>query len=311
MPARALGRRCRAQRGNGKARTARGDFLQPPTMSRGAAYPPLCPPGPFFGGRSAWTTGCPRDRPPRSGCPRLAPAPPRRPRADGRSARPPGPGHDERKPCDRVLPVLGAQSNIVRHMRGLSHQDVAAAVETVRTSGSAPPAVRLAFESLVLTAAGWQRGRRDGRGGPGVDDIGGPVWDSACGRRGWRADGVPRPVCRASGPRSRVRVAVCRLALALGTVGVAVERVSRSSWGQPVPEVVGRQRRGGFRACRPAGGDHRVQQRRRGAAARQLPVFSARRSRDGACRRRDRCRSERRRRPRPRVGQSLRSRPSA
>ena len=38
-------------------------------------------------------------------------------------------------------------------MRALPHQDVAAAVETVRSSDSAAPAVKLAFEFLVLTAA--------------------------------------------------------------------------------------------------------------------------------------------------------------
>ena len=56
-------------------------------------------------------------------------------------------------PCDRVVPVLGPQNDIVTHMRALAHPDVAAAVETVRTSKSAAPAVRLAFEFLVLTAA--------------------------------------------------------------------------------------------------------------------------------------------------------------
>ena len=56
-------------------------------------------------------------------------------------------------PCDRVLPVLGPQRDIVQHMRALPHQDVAAAVETVRASGSSQPAVKLAFEFLVLTAA--------------------------------------------------------------------------------------------------------------------------------------------------------------
>ena len=40
-------------------------------------------------------------------------------------------------PCDRVLPVLGPQNDI----------------ETVRASGSGQPAVKLAFEFLVLTAA--------------------------------------------------------------------------------------------------------------------------------------------------------------
>ena len=56
-------------------------------------------------------------------------------------------------PCDRVLPVLGPQNDIVQHMQALPHKDVAAAVETVRASGSAAPAIKLALEFLVLTAA--------------------------------------------------------------------------------------------------------------------------------------------------------------
>ncbi len=56
-------------------------------------------------------------------------------------------------PCDRVLPVLGPQNDIVTHRQALPHKDVAAAIETVRTSKSGQPAVRLAFEFLVLTAA--------------------------------------------------------------------------------------------------------------------------------------------------------------
>ena len=55
-------------------------------------------------------------------------------------------------PCDRVLPVLGPQGDIVQHMQALHHKDVAAAVETVR-AGSAAPAIKLALEFLVLTAA--------------------------------------------------------------------------------------------------------------------------------------------------------------
>ena len=54
-------------------------------------------------------------------------------------------------PCDRVLPVLGPQNDIVTHRQALHHRDVAAAIEAVR-SGSAQPAVKLAFEFLVLTA---------------------------------------------------------------------------------------------------------------------------------------------------------------
>ena len=56
-------------------------------------------------------------------------------------------------PCDRVLAVLGPQNDIVTHHRALPHKEVASAIETVRASGSAQAAVRLAFEFLVLTAA--------------------------------------------------------------------------------------------------------------------------------------------------------------
>ena len=52
-----------------------------------------------------------------------------------------------------LLPVLGPQNDIVQHRRALPHQDVAAAIETVRASASAQPAIKLAFEFLVLTAA--------------------------------------------------------------------------------------------------------------------------------------------------------------
>ena len=56
-------------------------------------------------------------------------------------------------PCDRVLPVLGPQNDIVEHRQALPHKEVAVAVETVRSSGKAAPMVKLAFEFLVLTAA--------------------------------------------------------------------------------------------------------------------------------------------------------------
>ena len=56
-------------------------------------------------------------------------------------------------PCDRVLPVLGPQNGVVTHRPALPHKDVAAAIETVRASKSGQPAVKLAFEFLVLTAA--------------------------------------------------------------------------------------------------------------------------------------------------------------
>ena len=65
-------------------------------------------------------------------------------------------------PCDRLLPVLGPQRDVVEHRRTLPHRDVAAAIERVR--GSDPAKVdTLAFEFLVLTAA---------RGG----EVRGAVW---------------------------------------------------------------------------------------------------------------------------------------
>ena len=56
-------------------------------------------------------------------------------------------------PCDPVLPVLGSQNDIVTHRLALPHREVAAAIETVRTSKSGHSAVKLAFAFLVLTAA--------------------------------------------------------------------------------------------------------------------------------------------------------------
>ena len=60
--------------------------------------------------------------------------------------------HRSDNPCDRIGPVLGPQHDVVRHMRALPHQDVAAALETVRAS-RATSAVKLALEFLVVTAA--------------------------------------------------------------------------------------------------------------------------------------------------------------
>ena len=55
-------------------------------------------------------------------------------------------------PCARVGAVLGAQRDQVQHMQALPYGEVAAAVKTVQATG-ATPAVKLAFELLVLTAA--------------------------------------------------------------------------------------------------------------------------------------------------------------
>ena len=73
-------------------------------------------------------------------------------------------------PCDRIGPVLGPQQDVTEHMQALPHREVAAVIRTVRAS-AAVPAVRLAFEFLVLTAARWGEVRwaeweeidRDGR----------------------------------------------------------------------------------------------------------------------------------------------------
>ena len=64
-------------------------------------------------------------------------------------------------PCDRLGPVLGPQQDLVEHMRALPHGEVAEAIRTMGGSG-ATPAVKLAFEFLVLTAArsGEVRGAR-------------------------------------------------------------------------------------------------------------------------------------------------------
>ena len=64
-------------------------------------------------------------------------------------------------PCGRLGPVLGPQQSVVEHMRALPHGEVAGAIRKMWGSG-ATPAVKLAFEFLVLTAArsGEVRGAR-------------------------------------------------------------------------------------------------------------------------------------------------------
>ena len=64
-------------------------------------------------------------------------------------------------PCGRLGPVLGPQQSVVEHMRALPHGEVGGAIRKMWGSG-ATPAVKLAFEFLVLTAArsGEVRGAR-------------------------------------------------------------------------------------------------------------------------------------------------------
>ena len=59
--------------------------------------------------------------------------------------------HRADNPCDRLGPVLGPHDLAVRHFRALPHAEVAAAVAAVHGS-RALPALKLAFEFLVLTA---------------------------------------------------------------------------------------------------------------------------------------------------------------
>ena len=61
-------------------------------------------------------------------------------------------------PCDRLGSVLSPQHDVVQHLRALPHREVASAIEAARTS-EAEPAVRLAFEFLVLTTARWSEVR--------------------------------------------------------------------------------------------------------------------------------------------------------
>ncbi len=59
--------------------------------------------------------------------------------------------HRADNPCDRLGPVLGPHDLAVHHFRALPHAEVAAAVAAVHGS-RALPALKLAFEFLVLTA---------------------------------------------------------------------------------------------------------------------------------------------------------------
>ena len=115
-------------------------------------------------------------------------------------------------PCDRVVPVLGPQNDIVTHRLALPHKDVAAAVETVRASSSPQPAVKLAFEILVLTAARSAEVRlatwdeMDVAGRPRVDCTG-PADEGEA-----RAPGATVPACHRNprrGAGARRRQAAC------------------------------------------------------------------------------------------------------
>ena len=101
-------------------------------------------------------------------------------------------------PCDRVGTVLGPQQDLVKHMPAVHHTEVAAAVRTIWASG-ATPAVKLAFEFLVLTAT------RSGevRGAEWAEiDLRAGVWTIPAGRtKAKREHRVP--LCQALGADPR------------------------------------------------------------------------------------------------------------
>ena len=77
--------------------------------------------------------------------------------------------HRADNPCDRLGPVLGPHDLAVRHFQALPHAEVEVAAAVAAVHGSrALPALKLAFEFLVLTAgrSGEVRGALVGRGGP-------------------------------------------------------------------------------------------------------------------------------------------------
>ena len=117
--------------------------------------------------------------------------------------------------------------------------------------------------------SGWWRGGTRWTRRTDVDDIGGSVWIQPVDVTDGESIRSPARLSSFRATKSRVWVAVWRLGLALGTVDLAMERVSASSRGSTVPEVVGRRAEAVSRLGRPAGRDRGVQEGRRGAAARQ------------------------------------------
>ena len=92
-------------------------------------------------------------------------------------------------PCDRIGPVLGAQGNVVRHMRVSSHGEVASAIKTAWAS-NVRPVVKLTFEFLVDGDA-----LRPGPRGGGRSTRGKGVWTISDPRtRGIASTGFP--LCR-------------------------------------------------------------------------------------------------------------------
>ena len=55
--------------------------------------------------------------------------------------------------CERLLPMLGPQHDVVEHQKALPHREVGTAIEKVCTVEPSRMN-RLAFEFVVLTAAG-------------------------------------------------------------------------------------------------------------------------------------------------------------
>ena len=124
-------------------------------------------------------------------------------------------------PSDRIGRVLGSQNDVVQHMRALLHREVASAIQTVRAA-DAPPALKLAFEFLVLTVA-----RRN--------EVRGAAWEEIDPREGVWA--VPATCMKA---KREHRVPLCGRAIDIldeaRTFGDGTPIVFTISDGQPIME---------------------------------------------------------------------------
>ncbi len=93
-------------------------------------------------------------------------------------------------PCDRILPVLGPQNEVVQHRQALPHHEVAAAIRAIRAERAGVG--KLAFEFLILTAARW--GEVRGAVWAEIDPVG-RVWTIPADRMKMKR-GHRGPLCR-------------------------------------------------------------------------------------------------------------------
>ena len=113
--------------------------------------------------------------------------------------------------CDRLLPVLGPQHNVVKHHRAVPHREVAAAIEIVRES-TAPSALRCVRVPCAECGAGrpgsWGSVERDQSGEGCLDDSREPDEDrpQAPGAAVWAGARGPRSCAEAGRRRESDRV---------------------------------------------------------------------------------------------------------